>query len=203
MQSINLTSRLVTAFNRCVAIHKFLLTLLACGSLMIPALSEARIVSREEALAAAFPGAKIEPAMIFLTETERKEISKISSIEITTALVARYVAFVNGKQSGRAYLDTHTVRTKKESLLVILHADGKVRRVEVVAFLEPPDYLPSDKWYEQFQNRELNRDLQVSAAIRGVTGATLTAHATTAAVRRVLATDQVLAKRTGGTEKKP
>ena len=55
------------------------------------------------------------------------------------------------------------------------------------AFREPREYLPRDGWYRQFDGERLTDDLVLKRRIRPITGATLTAGATTAAVRRVLA----------------
>jgi Na+-translocating ferredoxin:NAD+ oxidoreductase RnfG subunit len=74
----------------------------------------------------------------------------------------------------------------------MLDADGKMKRIEVVAFLEPPEYQPSERWYDQFAGKKLEQNLRLSGEIHPVTGATLTAKATTEAVRRVLAIDQML-----------
>jgi hypothetical protein len=70
-----------------------------------------------------------------------------------------------------------------------------VGRVEVLAFDEPPDYLPRAEWYRQFDGRPLDAELDLRRAIRPVTGATLTARSTTDAVRRVLALHGALAER--------
>ena len=149
-------------------------------------------ITREEALRFAFPDATIQSSIVFLTDQEKKIVEETSGAELSSALVARYVAVRSQTVVGRAYLDTHVVRTKKESLLVILDPDGRVKRVEVVAFLEPPEYQPNRKWYEQFEGKELNKELQLKRQIHPVTGASLTARATTEAVRRVLAIDQIL-----------
>jgi len=69
----------------------------------------------------------------------------------------------------------------------VLDTDGTVRRVEVVTFREPLEYMPRKGWYEQYQGQELDDDLALKRDIRPVTGATLTARATTEAVRRILA----------------
>jgi Na+-translocating ferredoxin:NAD+ oxidoreductase RnfG subunit len=157
----------------------------------------AKTISREEALKAAFPGAEVRSQVLFLTDVEKKEAEKVSGSLITTALVARYDVVQNGKAVGRAYLDTHTIRTKKESLLVILNPDSTLKRVEVVAFLEPPEYMPPDRWYRQFDARRLNESLKLDRDIHAVTGATLTAKATTEAVRRVMAIDALVQQRKG------
>jgi len=162
----------------------------------------AKIISREEALKAAFPDAEIRQSMVFLTQEERKEASKLAGVPVESALVARYDAFKDQKSIGRAYLDTHLVRTKKESLLIILNQDGKIRRIEIVAFLEPPEYIPSEKWYQQFEGKSLQPELQLKKEIHPVTGATLTAQASTEAARRILAIDQILLKRESSGDQK-
>jgi hypothetical protein len=67
-----------------------------------------------------------------------------------------------------------------------------VARLEVLAFAEPEEYLPRARWYGQFLGRALDDELNLGRGIRGVSGATLTARATTRAVRRVLAVHAVL-----------
>jgi hypothetical protein len=71
--------------------------------------------------------------------------------------------------------------------MVVVRPDGTVGRVETISFDEPPDYLPRGAWYRQFDGRALDPELELRRAIRPVTGATLTARATTDAVRSVLA----------------
>ena len=149
-------------------------------------------ITRDEALAAVFPRAVVEAERVFLTEQQMAEIAEIAGVESESGLVARYVATRGNTVMGRAYVDTHVVRTKRESLLISLEADGSVRRVDVTAFLEPPDYLASERWLRQYSQRQLDDDLALQRAIRPIAGATLTANAANAAVRRVLAIDKVL-----------
>ncbi|MCG6928188.1 MAG: FMN-binding protein [Acidobacteria bacterium] len=152
------------------------------------------LLTREEALAACYPGAAIEAQRVFLTADQLEKVAALSGSEVPSALVARYVARTTDAVVGRAYVDTHVVRTKRESLLISLTPDGRVRRIDVTAFLEPREYLASEPWRAQYRDRELNDDLGLQRAIRPIAGATLTAHATNAAVRRVLAIDRVLAR---------
>lgn len=156
------------------------------------AAASAGVITRDEALQAAYPGAEIQSSMVFLTDAEVKQASQIAGSQIPSALVATFRAVKDGHVIGRAYLDTHVVRTKKESLLIMLDADGKLKRVEVVAFLEPPEYMPPDLWYRQFDGKSLNDNLRIQRDIHPVTGATLTAGATVDAVRRATAVDQIV-----------
>jgi hypothetical protein len=149
-------------------------------------------ISREEALGLVFPGAEIRDERVFLTDRQRQEAAALAGVPVTTALVARYIATDGNRIVGRAYVDTHVVRSKRESLLVSLTPDGKVRRVDVTAFLEPAEYQAPRAWIEQYRDRSLTPDLSIQRAIRPIAGATLTARATNEAVRRVLAIDRVL-----------
>ncbi|GIS97802.1 MAG: hypothetical protein CM1200mP25_0390 [Acidobacteriota bacterium] len=50
---------------------------------------------------------------IFLTDAQVDQIEELSRADVDTKLYARYVARQNGAVIGRAYVDTHQVRTKK------------------------------------------------------------------------------------------
>ncbi|MBI4887817.1 MAG: FMN-binding protein [Acidobacteria bacterium] len=149
-------------------------------------------LSREEALAGVYPGAQIRAEQLFLTPAQMKGAAVRAGTRVPSALVARYVASRDGRTVGRAYVDTHTVRTKKESLLISLDSEGHVLRLDVTAFLEPPEFHAPEPWLRQYQGRGLTNDLAMNRALRPLAGATLTARAATEAVRRVLAVDQVL-----------
>ncbi len=154
------------------------------------------LITRDEALAAVYPGADVEAERVFLTADQTERAVALSGGEVPSALVARYVARRDGQIVGRAYVDTHIVRTKRESLLISLDGAGRVRRIDVTAFLEPREYQASDRWLAQYDDRLLEDDLALQRAIRPIAGATLTAIAANTAVRRVLAIDQVLESET-------
>lgn len=159
-----------------------------------PVVAAQSVATRQEALAAVYPGAQIREERVFLTEAQQKAAAALAGVEVPSALIARYLATKDGKAVGRAYIDTHVVRTKKESLLIALDAGGAVARVEVTAFLEPPEYRGSPAWLGQYRGRTLTEDLNLQRAIRPIAGATLTARATNEAVRRVLAIDRALVR---------
>lgn len=143
----------------------------------------------DEALRLAFPGSGVARRTAYLTKEQVRRAAELSGEEVTSALVTYYEA-----PAGFAYFDTHRVRTLPETLMVVVDPQGKVRRIEVISFREPEEYMPRGNWYGQFQGRKLDRDLQVKRGIHPVTGATLTIRATTGAVRRVLALHQVISE---------
>ncbi|MDR3605756.1 MAG: FMN-binding protein [Oligoflexia bacterium] len=157
--------------------------------------SEAKVfLSLSEALAQAFPApqCQVKTENRYLTEAEAKQAQELSGERTPSALVVRYLATCGGKAAGRAYTDTHRVRTHPESLFVVLDASGRVRKIEVLSFDEPLEYMPRAEWYETFNQVPLGNDLQVRQKIPFVTGASLTSQATVKAARRVLALDQIL-----------
>ena len=169
---------------------------MACVALLVWGTAWATVlITVEEALELAFPDAAIERQTLFLSDEQRNRVAEDSSAEVSSLIATRYVATGgDGAVRGWAYLDTHRVRTLPETVMVVLGADGTVRRVEVVTFREPLEYMPRRGWYEQYEGQKLDDDLALKRDIRPVTGATLTARATTEAVRRVLAIHAVAAE---------
>lgn len=158
--------------------------------LLVAASAPARariLLSLEEALRLAFPGAEVEHETVFLTDAEIAAAAEAAGEPIVRALVVRYLARRQDAPIGTAYLDVHRVRTLQEALFVVIGPNDTIARIEVLSFDEPPDYLPRKGWYGQFTGRGIEDDLRLDDGIRAVSGATLTAVATTAAARRVLA----------------
>jgi len=156
-------------------------------------------VSPEEAVRDAFGGAPAEKRTDYLDEAQAAEITRLAGSAPASRIVISFHRTQDGRTLGTAYLETHIVRTLPESILVVLDPQGRVTRVEILSFDEPDQYRPKPKWMDQFAGRALEPELSLSKGIRGVTGATLSSRAITAAVRRVLATHQVLS----GTARSP
>jgi hypothetical protein len=154
--------------------------------------AEESFISREQALAAMFPDLQIHSRTVFLTKAQIEKAQDLSGEEINSALIARYEIIKDGRLIARAYVDTHAVRAKRESLLIVLDPEGKVLRIEITASEEPPEYRATPEWYQQYTGKNLDDDLYVDRAIRPLAGATLTARAANQAVRRVLAIDKTL-----------
>ena len=146
-------------------------------------------LSQEEALRLAFPpGAAVERRTIFLTAAQQKAVQKQTGADRAPgALVTAYVGTRDGRELGTAYFDTHVVRTQAETLMILVLPTGAIGRIEVLSFSEPEEYLPRERWYAQFSGRVLDDELAMRRGIHAVSGATLTARATTDAARRVLA----------------
>lgn len=168
------------------------LALVLALALAAPAAAKV-FLTQDEALRLAFPDCTVARSTAYLTPAQLARARQLAGAPVERALVVRYAATCDGRPGGVAYFDTHRVRTLPETLMVVVDPAGAVRRVEVLAFSEPQDYLPRAVWYGQFPGRRLGPELALRREIRDVAGATLTARATTEAVRRVLALHAVLA----------
>ncbi len=145
-------------------------------------------LTRDEALELAFPGCGVDRETVYLTRDERRRAADLAGARVDSRLVVRY----RSDCGGIAYFDVHRVRTLAATLMVVVDAEGRVARLEVMSFLEPEEYIPRRRWYDQFLGRRIDSKLRLKRSIHAVTGATLTARATTNAVRRILALDRVL-----------
>jgi Na+-translocating ferredoxin:NAD+ oxidoreductase RnfG subunit len=148
--------------------------------------------SRSEALALAFPNADhVEGQTHILTDEHVARVEALAHSPLDSKLVRIYTGFENGEVVGYAFIDVHTVRTLPEAFLIVLSPQGAVRTLRVLAFHEPLEYKPSDRWYSQFEDKSIAEPLRLGGDVHGIVGATLSARATTRGVRRALALYQV------------
>ena len=153
------------------------------------------LYAKNEALKLIFPEAdSVEPEAVFLTAEQAARVEDLARSPLESQLLTVHVGRKGDETLGYAFLDIHVVRTQPEALFVVLTPQGDVDSVLIVAFHEPLEYMPSERWQAQFPGKTLTPDLQVKRAIAPISGATLSAHAMTDAVRRALAVYQVALK---------
>ena len=149
--------------------------------------------ARDEALKLAFPDAeRTEARDFFLTPQQRSEIERQARAPVDSDLLTVYTGYHNGTLLGYAILDTHLVRTLPETFLVVVTPAGVVDATHVLAFYEPLEYLPGERWLGQFASKGCGDQLRVGRDIVGITGSTLTAQAVSGGIRRALAIYDVL-----------
>lgn len=167
----------------------------AVGAVAAPAPAQT-LLTQEEALELAFPApTDVERRTAYLSDGQLERARRLAgpAADIESAVVTYYVGTLRGEPAGAAYFDAHRVRTKNEVVMVVVDPGARVRRVDVLKFTEPAEYRAPEGWIEQLEGRRLDDALSTRAAIRNLTGATLTARALTQATRRVLALHAVIA----------
>ncbi len=149
--------------------------------------------SHDEALQLAFPDAEhVASKTYVLDDAQLEQIQDLAKCELDSKLVKIYTGMRDGDVIGYALIDVHNVRTLPEAFMVVLSPAGEVRSLRVLAFHEPLEYKPTNRWYRQFDNKSIDARLRLGGDVHGVVGATLSARATTRGVRRALAYYQVL-----------
>ena len=144
--------------------------------------------SKQEALAIAFPNAeRVETRTLFLTEEQVKQVTTLASAPVDSKLATFYIGYTNGQVSGYASIDTNLVRTLPETFLIVLSPTGEVQKLLLLAFYEPEEYSPSERWLQQFERKTLGPELNIRRDIHGIAGSTLTSRAVTNGERRTLA----------------
>lgn len=168
-------------------------TLFTTWFLMAAGVASAKtFLTVDAALAQVYPGAEVERTTVFLDREQSKRVAQLAGTKLTSDVVYPYEIRHGGKQVAVVFFDVHRVRTLPQTLMVALAMDGTVAAVEVLAFTEPEDYLAPGRWYDRFGGWVLSDELRVGRGVDGITGATLTARATTDSVRRMAALFHVL-----------
>ncbi|EGW23192.1 FMN-binding protein [Methylobacter tundripaludum] len=153
--------------------------------------------SKNEALELAFgKSAQVEQLSLFPDEQQVAKIEELAKVKLDSGLFTFYVGKDQGKVLGYAAIETGTVRTKPETLMIVLTADGELRNVTTLAFHEPPEYQPPERWFEQLYKRPL-AEMDFNKGVDGISGATLSTRAAVSSVRKVMAIYQILVKDQG------
>lgn len=150
--------------------------------------------SKNEAMELAFGAdAKVEMQSLFPDKQQKAKIEKLARVKMESSLFTFYVGKKGDQILGYAAIETHTVRTKPETLLVVLSAEGQLKKIATLAFHEPPEYQPPERWFAQMYNKVISQ-LSFKTDIQGITGATLSTRAGLESARKVLAIFQVMIK---------
>jgi hypothetical protein len=128
---------------------------------------------------------------LFPTVEEVTQIEQLAKVKLESKMFSFYVGKQQGSVLGYAAIESHTVRTQPETLLILLDANGNLRNVFTLAFHEPPDYQPPERWFAQLIGHSLDQ-LSFDRDVQAVAGATLSTRAALNSARKVLAIFQVM-----------
>ncbi|TDI87145.1 MAG: FMN-binding protein [Caldithrix sp.] len=148
--------------------------------------------TQQQALQEAFPNSdSIDRKTLFLTEKQVNQIQRLAKAKLESKIVTFYVGKKADSIMGYAFFESNIVRTKPETFMVVLDKRARLKIVEVLAFYEPLDYLPTSNWFALFAGKILSDKLWPKRDIHNITGATLSVQAITLGVRKMLAIYQV------------
>ena len=150
--------------------------------------------SKSEAMELAFgAGATIESLSLFPDEFQVTKIEQEAKIKLESGLFTFYVGKNKDKIVGYGAIETSTVRTKPETLMIVLSPEGELRNVYTLAFHEPIEYEPPQAWYEKLYNKSL-ANMDFNKGVDGISGATLSTRTALASIRKVMMIYQIMIK---------
>ena len=175
---------------------KFFILFLLLLSAVTPGFAEI-FYSKNEAIELAFgKGVQVELQSLFPDENQVAKIEQNARIKLDSGLFTFYVGKDQGNILGYAAIETITVRTKPETLMIVLSPDGELNKVYTLAFHEPPEYQPPQAWFDKLSKRPLT-EMDFNKGVDGISGATLSTRAAISSIRKVMAIYQVMIKTTG------
>jgi hypothetical protein len=142
----------------------------------------------EQVVRRIFPEADaVEARDVLITDAMAARLEALARARVKERLVTFYTARRGGAVQGFAVIHAHVVRTKRETLALAFEPDGRIRRISILAFLEPAEYRPTDRWLAQFAGKGGADRLAVGDDLAPITGATLSARGIAERARWLLA----------------
>ncbi len=146
----------------------------------------------EQAQAAIFPGAKLIPVAITLTNAQRGAIAKASGVRVRSTEVRAW------RVGGGGWFVIDEVLGKHEFITyaIGIGADGAVRGIEIMDYRETYGAeVRNEKWRAQFIGKTTAAPLKLDQDIKNISGATLSSRHITDGVKRLLATYEIVLRK--------
>lgn len=122
---------------------------------------------------------EISKKNILINAQELKKIQNISKVKITSKIFKIFIAKKGDEVLAHGILINKKVRSKNAVVLYLISNKSVLDAIEVIAFNEPLEYLPTPTWKKQFANTPTDKSLNVGDEIATITGATLSARSIT------------------------
>lgn len=101
-------------------VSAIVIVLIVLAAFTLPAVAQQGVITRQEALAAVYPGATVTRDRVILTTEQMNAVASLARVGMQGKIFPRYIARKDDDIVGRAYVDTHTAKTERQSLLVSL-----------------------------------------------------------------------------------
>ena len=136
----------------------------------------------------------IDPKQIILTKEQFSQVQSRAKAAVRTKVYRYYDIKSKTQRLGYAVLIARKVRGKKATVLYAFDNSGRLKFTEIMAFGEPPEYIPNTTWMGQLQNRDASAALTVGKDIPTISGSTLSARTITEGARVARAIYEIVLK---------
>lgn len=174
--------------------NKIFFTLL-CGILLSPSGVAKTNASVDEVIRTSFTEVNtIDPKQIILTKKQFSQVQSRAKAAVRTKIYRYYDIKSKTKRLGYAVLIARKVRGKKATVLYVFDNAGTLKFTEIMAFGEPPEYIPSKTWMGQLQDKDASATLTIGKDIPTISGSTLSARSITEGARVARAIYEIVLK---------
>lgn len=122
--------------------------------------------------------AQVSKKNVLLNKNRFNSIQKNAKVKLDTKIYRIYTAKENNKILGYGILINKKVRSKNAVVLYFI-SKSILQGIEIIAFNEPQEYIPTKQWNEQFKNISTSKMLRLDREVPTITGATLSARSIT------------------------
>lgn len=171
-----------------------MMRLVFLSMLFISILGAKVLIKPEAAMQLTFGNVKVERKNKMLTRTMAQQVQQSAKAKLKSKIVRIYHATQNGKKLGYGILLNNKVRTKNAAVLYLFDPKGALQAIEIVAFNEPLNYVPSKAWLETLESTPDNTARHLGKGVPVISGATLSAKTLTEGARTAQAIFEVLFK---------
>jgi len=151
-------------------------------------LSAKMLISPIDAMKQSFgANANVVKKNVLINNKQAQIIQTNAKTKLSSKIFRTFKATKGGDILGYGILINKKVRSKNAVVLYLISNKSTLLGIEIIAFNEPIEYLPSKKWISQFENVPTDKQLHVGREIPTITGATLSARSVTDSSRLAFA----------------
>jgi len=153
------------------------------------------LLTRDQAIAQIYgTGAGAQARTAYLTDAQVEAVKRAARAPFDAHRVTYYEIAHGDTALGLAFVDQNVVRTQTEILLIALDSAGAIRAIEVLAWNEPDDFRPPERWLDRARGQSITATLEPGKSLPHLAGATLSGRAVAACARRALALAALVAQ---------
>ena len=168
------------------------LAMLPLAACIAPTLAHARInVGVEEAQQRLFPGHKLSPHPVFLTEAQRDTMRAQSSVREPF----KSERIWRSSDGGWFIVDEVLGKHEMVKYALAISANGSIKGIEIMEYVESYGYEVADAaWRQQFVGKTSGSTLKLKQDIQNLSGATLSCKHLTDGIKRLMVMHELALK---------
>ena len=138
----------------------------------------------------------ISSTTFVLTKADKDSLASRSVIKWQTDSINTYTCRANGRTIGVGFVDDVKGKTQFITYITGIKPNGEVQDIDILAYRESiGGEIVYESYRKQFRNKTAKDKLLPGRDIKNISGATISANAITAGVKKILATFDVLRPR--------